>query len=341
MKRRLLLLELWGLGDLTLSTAFIRKALEAGYEVDLVAKAYAKPLLEGTFPGLNFITYKAPWSAPAGKYLLWKWDWRELMSLLRRLRTRRYEAAVSVRWDPRDHLLLWLTGARRRIGFPRWNSQFFLTHSVGRQAARHKVEDWRVLGEAIGLPSADEGPRLQAEPQALPAEVKAALGDAPFFVLHAGAATALRRWPEAYYREILLWLRARYDIRFVLVPDPTGHGLGLSALADLVLPKLSLPEMLALFSKSTFFIGNDSGPGHVAAALGIPTLSIFGPGSVDAFRPWGKDASIVIRDICPRRPCFDSCPHPEPYCLTQLRPETVWPEIDAFVGRFTRKRSAG
>jgi hypothetical protein len=51
----------------------------------------------------------------------------------------------------------------------------------------------------------------------------------------------------------------------------------------------------------------------------------------DWFRPWGDIHHLVIRDICPLRPCFDYCRFPEPYCLTRLPPQEAWPEIDAHI----------
>src|SRR5258708_39311677 len=111
-------MEFWGLGDLTFSTPLLHAAAP-GWEVTLVGKAHARPLLQPTFPSIRFLSFEAPWSAYRDKYKLWKWNWRELWSLIRRLRRERFDAAVSVRADPRDHLLLWLIGARRRYGFPR------------------------------------------------------------------------------------------------------------------------------------------------------------------------------------------------------------------------------
>ena len=72
---------------------------------------------------------------------------------------------------------------------------------------------------------------------------------------------------------------------------------------------------------------NDSGPGHLAASCGRPALPIFGPTDPDWFRPWGDIQQIIIRDICPWRPCFDYCKFDRPYCMTKLLPESAWPEI--------------
>src|SRR6185436_9055405 len=70
---------------------------------------------------------------------------------LRRLR-RKFDVGLSARWDPRDHLLLALTLAKDRLGFPRVNSQMFLTRPLKRPAAAsHRYEHWRTLGNALDL----------------------------------------------------------------------------------------------------------------------------------------------------------------------------------------------
>src|SRR5580698_7750040 len=102
-------MEFWGLGDLTFTTPLLREA-EKTWDVTLAGKEYARPLLEPSFPGVSFVPYDAPWSAYRDKYNLWKWNWRGLLAFIARLRRARFDAAVSVRPDPRDHLLMWLIG---------------------------------------------------------------------------------------------------------------------------------------------------------------------------------------------------------------------------------------
>ena len=72
----------------------------------------------------------------------------------------------------------------------------------------------------------------------------------------------------------------------------------------------------------------------MADALGVPVIAIFGPGRPEKLRPFHADNLVVIRDTCPYHPCSDYCRFPQPYCLTQLTPALVWPEIrDNLVAR--------
>jgi ADP-heptose:LPS heptosyltransferase len=102
---RLLVVELWGLGDLALATPFLQ---EAGRHrpVALLAKPHAAPLLRRFCPEVELIAFTAPWTVFRGKYRLHRWPWRELLAVRRALRARRFASAVSVRRDPRDHVLM-------------------------------------------------------------------------------------------------------------------------------------------------------------------------------------------------------------------------------------------
>jgi len=327
---KLLVLEFWGLGDLTFATPFLRAA-QARYDITLVGKGHAALLLQPSFPDVRFISFEAPWSAYRGKYALWRWNWPELLLLFFRLRREHFDAAVSVRDDPRDHLFMLLAGARERYGFPIRGSSQFLTHPLARSSPQqHKVEDWRDIGRALDLPGmAEVAPRLD-HPRYRSETVDqmlAGFGGKPIICLHPGARIGVRRWPEAYFAHVVEKLRSEFDFRLLLVPGPEGCSSVLTSLADLVLRPLTVPELVDVLGRADLVLCNDSGPGHIAAACGRPVVPIFGPTNPDWFRPWGDQHHVVIRDICPWRPCFDYCKFSEPYCMTKLLPERVWPEI--------------
>lgn len=326
---KLLVLELWGLGNLTFSTPLLRAAVER-FEVTLLAKAHARPLLAATFPTLKFLDFDAPWSAYRGKYRLWTWNWRKLVSLLGYLRREKFDAAVSVRNDPRDHVLMWLVRAAERFGFPWGTSAKFLNRPVERSKPRqHKVEDWRDLGRALGFAGMETADPFLDHPAYRSAKVDSLLAGVtkPLVVLHPGARIAVRRWPEAYFAEIVRRLRAEFDFHLALIPDPDGYGRGLAPLCDQVVPSLSVNELVDMLGRVDFLFCNDSGPGHLAATCGRPALVVFGPTDPEWFRPWGALHHLVIRDICPWRPCFDYCKFSEPYCMTKLLPDAAWTGI--------------
>ncbi|MGB8353835.1 MAG: glycosyltransferase family 9 protein [Chthoniobacteraceae bacterium] len=342
MKRKILIVELWGLGDLTFSTPAIAAALDHD-EVHLVGKPHARPLLEPSYPALQFIPFDAPWTAYTGKYKLWKWNFLALIALIRKLRRENYDIAVSARNDPRDHFFMWLIGAKHRIGFEQRPifglfdvSRALLTSRLNRiKPKQHKVEDWRQLGGAMSLPGAIEG-----EPRLDPIKYHTSRMDElfahvtkPILCLHTGARIAVRRWPESYYAHIIARLRTKFDFHLVIIPEPLTLPSSLAELADTYLVELSIADLVSVLGHSDLLLCNDSGPGHIAASCGQPVISIFGPSDPDWFRPWGDKHRVILRDICPWRPCFDYCKFSEPYCMTKLLPDNVWPEIQQQINK--------
>lgn len=339
MKRKILIVELWGLGDLTFATPVIAAAL-AGDELHLLGKEHAKALLEPSFPQARFITYEAPWTVYKGKYKLWNWNWRELGALVKLLRAEKYDIAVSARDDPRDQFLMWIIGARQRIGFVfegarrRFDAGWLLlTRRLKRpKVKQHKVEDWHQIGAALKLPAAaGAAPRLDHGRYGTERAAAFFTGDGkPVICLHTGARIAVRRWPENYFAAIVRELRRQFDFHLILIPEPqTPAPSSLTEMADAVVTNLSVREMVDLLGRTDLVLCNDSGPGHIAASCGRPVITIFGPSDPDWFRPWGGESKVIIRDICEWRPCFDYCHFSEPHCMTKLLPETVWPEIEA------------
>jgi ADP-heptose:LPS heptosyltransferase len=341
---RTLVVELWGLGDAVLMTSALRPLVASGREVVVLCKASSRAFLTPGFPEVEFWCLDAPWTAFRRKYRLWRWPWRELSRLLLRLRTQRFDEGLSVRADPRDHALLWLAGVRRRCGFPRAGSRRLLNAAVPPAPLRHKVEDWRAL--LARLPEAPLGCVTPAvrPPDQLPAPAaRVAAGGLPRVVLHCGAGQPVRRWPLASWAGLLERLRRRYAFHLVLIADADGFGSELAPRADELLRRPSSQELVAALSQAALFLGNDSGPAHLAAALGAATVVVFGPQHPELFRPYDRDGLVVSGSPCPYRPCADRCRLSEPRCLTGISDaeaaREVLRHVDALIARGRLPRS--
>ena len=292
--------ELWGLGDLALAVPFLRAAAAAG-PVSLVAKPHASPILARFAPGVELVALVAPWTAFRHKYRLHRWPWGELRSTVAALRRRRFRAAASARPDPRDHLLLRLSGATRTLGFPRAGSAALLSHPLARPAGRHRADHWAALARALGLAIAPSEPARRTGRRV---------------VLHAGAGQPARLWPRGRFEELAAALeRAGWQTELL---DDSFTGI---------------EQLLDKLDSADRFIGNDSGPGHLAALLGVPTFTIFGPQLPELFAPRHPHAQWIEGAPCPYKPCSDYCRFPEPRCLTGLSTESVYSRLMPWLER--------
>lgn len=308
------------MGDLVIATPFLQAASRE-CDVTLLAKPVANELAGRFWPGVNVVPFSAPWTAFRGKYRLWRWPWRELFRL-RRLVQAPFDIGVSARWDPRDHFLLKAVGARKRFGFPRLQSQIFLTHPLLRpEPTAHRYENWRILGRALGL---ELPPRelLSVAPAHGRGEV----------VVHTGAGQPVRVWPLDRYANLVERLR-RENYRVQIACDPNQRSWWLEAGEQAIATPRTVSELLVLIDRAGAFIGNDSGPSHLAAACGVPTFTLFGPQLSEWFAPLHPAAEWLEGKPCPYKPCHDYCRFPLPYCLTNSTENEVWLRVSAFLKR--------
>jgi ADP-heptose:LPS heptosyltransferase len=320
-KPKLLVIELWGMGDLAIATPFLQAAGEL-FDLTLVAKPYACELQPRLWKNARVIPFVAPWTAFEGKYRLLTWPWSNLLRLQRQLSHERFDFGLSARWDPRDHLMLKLAGARERLGFPRLRSQMFLTRPLTRPAASaHRYENWRVMASALGftLPARN---RLKVPPAKMGGRI----------LIHTGAGQPVRVWPLERYREVARRLRQNgWEVQVAC--DAEQRNWWLESGETEVATPLTLHDLLAELDLASAFLGNDSGPGHLAACCGIPTFTLFGPQLPEWFAPLHPMGEVLEGKPCPYKPCFDYCQFPEPICLTNSTVDEVWNRVSVFVDR--------
>lgn len=318
MKPKLLVLELWGLGDLVIATPFLRAATEQ-FSVTLLANPFALELQPEFWPEVQVIPFTAPWTAFRHKYQLWEWPWPDILRLRRQLVASQFNYGLSARWDPRDHLLLLLSGARERLGFARLKSHRFLTRTLKRpDPLAHRWTYWQVAGQALGL-------TLPAR-EHISMSVTCPTGSG--ILLHSGARMPVRVWPLENFRIIAQRLREKkIPVQIACDPDQSAwwqaHG------EQPVCPG-NVTELLALIRSASAFVGNDSGPGHLASFYGMPTFTIFGPQLHEWFAPLSPRAEFFEGKACPYKPCSDYCRFTKPLCLGNATADEVWQRLEKF-----------
>jgi heptosyltransferase-2 len=322
VKPKLLVLELWGLGDLVIATPFLRAASEK-FSVTLLAKPFAEELRPRLWPEVQVVPFIAPWTAFnfRAKYDVWRWPWRALFRLRQHLAAEHFPTGISARWDPRDHALMRFAGVHERLGIPRIKSAIFLTQPLPRpDVLAHHYDHWRTAGRALGL----ELPTREKiiPPPRAPAQV---------VLIHSGARLPARVWPLENFQKIAAHLRAK-NIAVQIACDADQLAWWQSRGEKVSCPR-SVTELLGELDRAGCFIGNCSGPGHLAAICGVPTFTVYGPSMHEWFVPLHPAAEIFEGKACPYKPCADYCRLPKPVCLWNVTADEVWPRVEKFTER--------
>ncbi|MFA6318539.1 MAG: glycosyltransferase family 9 protein [Elusimicrobiota bacterium] len=249
------------------------------------------------------------------------------LSMAALLRERRFDCAVIPHRSLRSAFLAWLAGIRERIGFSTSAGSFLLTRRVPFAWHMHDLE--RNLGLLLPFQAdlklrPDESRYL--DPQAGDAAAKrlASAGIGPgdrVAAVHPGSTWPTKKWFESRFRDLCRGLIAD-GVKVVIVGGAADRGLCARLAADSGAADLSggpLSELKSLMARLSLFVTNDSGPMHVAAASGVPTLAIFGPTTRElGFFPYGPGHRVLEVDLdC--RPCAlhggRSCPRGHFLCM--------------------------
>lgn len=164
----------------------------------------------------------------------------------------------------------------------------------------------------------------------------------PVMVLAPGSGAREKNWPDRSFCAVANWWRRQTSGAVVVILGPVEEERGdYTSLGQeaVVARNLDLGKLAALLARSALYLGNDSGVSHLAAALGLPTVAVFGPSDVAQWAPRGKQVTIVTQNVeC--SPCaistMKSCRHRK--CLTTLKPDFVIGELARWAEQFTLTR---
>ncbi|MDE1977456.1 MAG: lipopolysaccharide heptosyltransferase II, partial [Elusimicrobia bacterium] len=265
-----------------------------------------------------------------------------LRLLARRLRQERFDAAIIPHRSFRSALLARLSGIPRRVGFSSSAGSFLLTDRVPwtwlMPDAERNLALLKPLGgghDARAAAAAPESVYLRPDPAEKEKMARAldTAGTNPgrtFVGVHPGSAWPTKRWPEERFAALCRGLSER-GFTPVLVGGPQDRELCARVAAQSgaqdFCGKTDLKELKALLSFFPLFITNDSGPMHMAAGLGVPTLAVFGPTTRElGFFPYGPRHRVLEADLtC--RPCRlhggKACPHGHFLCMRLIMTDEV------------------
>lgn len=285
------------------------------------------------------------------------------VALIRRLRSERYDLAIDFHGGPRSSLLVWASGAPRRIGYEVAGRSWMYTTAVARPRAlrpRHSVESqWDVLLPlGIAPPDPETDPtEMLGDPEAVGA-VDRRLEDAglrpndPIVVVHVSTGNPFRRWPAAAFVDLICRLVSSDSSRRIVVtsgPSDAGAAARIADNArarlgpqarDAIVPcgEFDLAELRALIGRASLYVGGDSGPLHMAGTTGVPVVGLYGPTLPVRSQPYRR-ASFISEAVdagpLPCRPCDQRRCEPGDFrCLTGISAEAVAAAAERALTRF-------
>lgn len=332
------------IGDMVLTTPLI-SALAAHGPVDVVGTPANIPLLANNPHVRRAIAYDK-----RGQGAL-----RRLIEIGRGLRTERYDAAYLAQGSIRSAALTLVAGIRVRIGFDTAGGRYLYTSRVPYDESSHHSERLlhlaRVTGRHTGAGDGPLRPRLYPAP-AERRRVDALLRDAgvrnePLIALAPGSVWATKRWP--YYPELAFRLAG--SARVVIVGSRAD-----SALAEAIQTRvpeavdstgrLSLLESAELLGRCAAVVSNDSAPVHLASAMNVPTLAVFGPTVPEfGFGPVADRNDVAGHDSLACRPCHRHgprrCPLGHWRCMGELSADAVLESLTRLVPALFGRPTAG
>ncbi|GAB4297189.1 MAG: lipopolysaccharide heptosyltransferase II [Ignavibacteriaceae bacterium] len=323
--KRILLIKPRGIGDVLLSTIILEnlKNYYTFAEIDYLVEPFVKPVLENIslINSVHTIGKKEfPLKAAA------------------RLRKYRYDMIIDLWSNPRSAQITFLTGAKFRVGFGyRGRKYAYNIRGTSAKGAHHSAEHNLELLHTLGIPVISKKIHFNLTPD----EIKKAKHyfaeniktTKPVIGIIPAGGWPSKRCDAVKWVEICRAIENKFDLKFLILWGPGDEKDSEYICNELgevshIAPPTELREMAALINQCDLVIANDSGPMHIAAALNIPTIGIFGPTNPKAHGPYSQNSSYVIKEdlfciICNKLTC--------PYnheCMLELPVEKILSAIE-------------
>lgn len=339
--RRILLLRLERIGDLLMVRDAVHDVRRAWPDatIDLVVGSWNEPIA-GMFADIaEVLVADVPWLArgSAGD------SWQALLRKARGWRTRGYDLAINFEPDIRSNLLARLTGAAARFGYASGGGGALLTHADIYDAGSHvSINARRLVAEAAAaLGAAIDVDRTGASdllvPDAARQRARALLGQAPrpLVGVHASGGRESKQWHLDRFAAAARALATTRGATIVLTGSPADRplvdavrsGLPDVSVVDLA-GRIDLLTLAGVLAELDVLVTGDTGPMHLAAAVGTPVVALFGPSNPARYGPRARVERILRVDL-PCSPCGQvrlppaRCRGHVPDCLDQIGVDRV------------------
>jgi lipopolysaccharide heptosyltransferase I len=342
---RIALIKPSALGDIAHSLpvlSALRKRFPEAHISWVVNRGYA-PILE-QHPDLNAVIPFDRGALRKG----WLKGGLEFFRFLRHLRAQRFDMVIDLQGLLRTGLMTLASGAAVRIGLAtaREGAMFCYTYRVDdRNGVSHAVDRyWRVI-ESLGDAPTAKTFHVPIQPEAkLWAHAQLQPYPQPWLAVGVGSRWLTKRWPPEHFAALVRKAQERFGGTAIFVGTPEEASLAEQA-ASLVpgstlqlTGKTALPQLVAILSEVDAMIANDTGPLHLAVALGRPVLAPYTCTLIERTGPYGQDDRAIATSIWCRGSYLKTCPRME--CMTELTPDRLWPSLETLLRTWQQQHHA-
>jgi heptosyltransferase-2 len=261
-----------------------------------------RPWVAGLFTAAPFIDKVWSEAKPSGVA-----DWSRIT---KDIRARRFDLALLLPNSFESALMMFLGGVRQRVGYATNGRRWMLTNAVAQgDAGRHQVQYYldlvKTVWPGVSQPSIEIQATIEERSDARTLLAAEGIRDgAPFLVLNPGAAYgSAKRWGEDRFAAVADILAAELRLQVALIGSERERPIAeqiqgrMKTRAAVLSGKTSLDTLIGILAESSLMITNDSGPMHIAAALGIPTVAVFGSTDERVTSPSGPRARVVKHPV--------------------------------------------
>lgn len=352
---KILVIALRAIGDMVLITPVVRllKTSKPHLHLTVVVDAISYEVLlhNAYIDRLVVLDRNANKNLPSLKRI------REELGFFSELRSERFDVAIDLFGGPRSALMVRLSGAPVRYGEdpPRYLLKWFYTHRAtvdreGEHLVTQKLKIIRLLAESSHNHPPLELFLTEAE-QEWADNYLNQFGLNPGEVLvglFPGAGWEHKRWPSEKFAELADRLGKEGAIRVVLIGGVRDQAACEEVSAKMSLPPITLiqksvRETMAVLDRLDLFVSNDTGPMHIAVALGCPTIVLFGPSNWKKYGPWAGKAKVVSENLscspCPQQ--VDTCwkvGRDRQECMKRIEVDRVFGEAMTFLNAISTTR---
>lgn len=331
--QRVLVVRLRSIGDTVLSTPslFALRRYLPNARIDVLLEDWVAPILEGSELADNVI--------PIGNGSMSR------LGTALELRRQKYDVVFNLHGGTTSTFLARFTGARHRVGYGNYQYSALYTDLLSSssdfwgEGKTHSAEQQLALLGIVGVPVSDRPKSLLSvhadADAAIAARLEAnSIANENFALIHPSTAFATKQWAPENYARIAEYLAAAGVKRVAVASRAEADRLSVlvnkSRVPVVTFDDLTLPQITALAAKAEIFIGNDSGIAHIAAAVGTPTVVIFGSSNRDHWRPWTDAPNEIVFEKFDCQPCpgYRCEVYGEPKCIQSVSTESVIAAID-------------